>query len=176
MLLSVWSSILFLVDCGAKSDNMYLLCTTLFISIIVSCNFYLATVVFAASPEFDRQDISGGSGWLPVLPNTHAVGKGEEAAYIENCNTKKQHISVPHIREVNYFSNGKTLDATVWLSSFLNPPTIIRYVMLISIDSVYHLGQPGYTIDVTWNAITHKWSEEIRQRPENLSSSRGQDY
>ena len=119
-----------------KSCSQYILSLIFITIILLQLYFPIPTIVqqsFANSPSFVRQEIidapydwffwRGSSNESSQVyshdGNLVEVGKAKD---MPECKTGKEFVS-PDIRSVSYISNGKTLNATVWLTSpFEEPP------------------------------------------------------
>src|SRR5919199_1608176 len=66
--------------------------------------------VFALSPSFPIQGII-------LHADNWQLDPDSPTANITDCKQGQQHIPFPDIQAVNYHSDGKTLFATLWLSS-----------------------------------------------------------
>jgi hypothetical protein len=125
--------------------------------------------VFATSPPFPLQGIyNNRTDWsLEKAPGY------ESAKNITECTIGQQHrFPSPHIAAVSYVSDGRTLNATLWLSSPFKEPTILSsslfkevertYALLIHSDSTYDIGQ-NYQLVIQWNPIFKTWSKIIKE-------------
>jgi hypothetical protein len=78
-------------------------------------------------------------------------------------------FGVPDIRSVDYFSDGKFLNATLWLSSPFNEhPSLFKevdYGMFIDSDFNSKTGFGGidYNIEIRWNNLTNVWTEKVER-------------
>lgn len=119
---------------------------------------------FAVSPPFPLQGIyNNHSDWS--LQKT--IGY-ESVKSISECLTQQHQFLSPHIAAADYISDGKTLNATLWLSSPFKVPSISSssglkqiertYAMLIHIDSAYDIGQ-NYQSTIQWSSLTNTWSK-----------------
>lgn len=91
-----------------------------FILIIFISYIFFQNNANAISPSFPRQVVIDGSkDWFPKN-----LLKGPNSNFnTTQCNEKKSFIpSYPDIEEINYLSDGKFLNATIWLSSFFEEP------------------------------------------------------
>src|SRR5215204_6143152 len=95
------------------------LCTIFLIIIEITLLTYFLTEVNATSPDFPRQVIIDDTNdWLPT---NFLEGSRFN---VSKCNEDNFFFSsTPDIQEVNYLSNGKTLNATIWLSSLFEEPS-----------------------------------------------------
>jgi len=100
--------------------NNFIKFLLLFILIIYISYIFFLNKADAISPSFPRQVIIDGSkDWFPKnllkTPNSNIN--------TTQCNEKKSFFpSYPDIEEINYLSDGKFLNATIWLSSFFEEP------------------------------------------------------
>lgn len=117
--------------------------------------FYLQTLqhdVSGISPPFTRQGITDApSDWLDAKYN--AVSGYNDS----------------NIQEISYSSDGKFLNATLWLSSkFEERPIdyIPAYAMLVDIDSDLSTGNGGfeYEAGIHWNNDSKTWSYYVQER------------
>ena len=94
--------------------SLIFLSTLIMIAITSSQNLHIASQqAFAESPTFGRQTIlDDSSDWLDVWRG-------------ENTHSGSDYID---IEAANYYSDGKTLNATLWLPSFKEIPTIGKKV------------------------------------------------
>ena len=92
----------------------------LFILIIFISYTYFQNNADAISPSFPRQVIIDGSkDWFPK----NLLKAPNSSFNTTQCNEKKSFFpSYPDIEEINYLSDGKFLNATIWLSSFFEEP------------------------------------------------------
>jgi hypothetical protein len=111
---------------------------------------------FAASPTFDEVLITDKK---PVWVQTH----GNDSTQLRS--------GYSNILAVDYVSDGKSLNATLWLksnsenaSTFSQPFKKIRYGMLIAIVSLpQNSGYNGANYDFYIEAVNGKWSEYLYQ-------------
>jgi len=113
-------------------------------------NFYETMVqeAFASSsPSFQRQELTLGSGnWFDMFRNK-STSSGPD--YID-------------IESVSYFSNGRHLNATLWLANFTMAPTDhedVNYGMYFDADSNNRTGSGGidYKVEINWNSERRTW-------------------
>jgi hypothetical protein len=92
----------------------------LLIVIIFILSIFFQNEVDAISPGFPRQVIIDGSkDWFPK----NLLKTPDSKINSTQCNENKSFFSTyPDIEEINYLSDGKFLNATVWLSSFFEEP------------------------------------------------------
>jgi hypothetical protein len=134
---------------------------------ILTVYTYLPCRVFAESPSFVRQEIKD------ILDDdddfiTYNESSSEYNKADTNCT--QQSIKPTDIKSVSYNSDGKTLDATIWLnSSFIESPDQdqseihwkhLVYSMYVDIDSAYDLGV-DYIINILWSEDNKTWTKEV---------------
>jgi hypothetical protein len=118
--------------------------------------------VFAASPAFNRQEI------------TDDFHDGIHLNIMGQSQTKDDHIGKldesTDIQKITYFSNGTVLTATLWLASgFLEKPSAngsnvaVIYGILIDADYNQETGKEGvdYQIEIQWSNETQTWNKGI---------------
>ena len=111
---------------------------------------------FAASPAFDEVLITDKK---PVWVQTY----GNDSTHLKS--------GYANLLAVNYVSDGKSLNATLWLksssenaSTYSQPFKKIRYGMLIALVSVpQNSGYNGADYDFYIQAVNGKWSEYLYQ-------------
>lgn len=116
---------------------------------------------FAASPAFDE-----------VLISDQEL-KNAKSHWIQTYGNDSTHLKsgYANISAVDYHSDGKTLDATLWLASnsenastYSQPFKKIRYGILIAIVSLpQNSGYNGANYDYYVEAVNGKWSEYLYQ-------------
>lgn len=78
------------------------------------------------------------------------------------------------ITSVNVFSDGKTLNATLWLLSFKEKPSLkeVDYGMLIDADLNHKTGYGGidYKVEIQWNNETKNWGKLVERWSHSGSS------
>jgi hypothetical protein len=116
--------------------------------------------VLASSPSFPRQsEIEPTHEWQYFSLTTNS-----------NCTGIANIDQIPDIRGVSYFSDGKVLNATIWLSGAFEGvpiPSAIRiptYVMGIGIIQSYNTSaKVDYAVTVQWNPISYTWSSTVEE-------------
>jgi len=124
---------------------------------------------FAASPAFDQV----------LIPDKEI--SNQKSDWVQTYGNDSSHLrsDYTNLLAVDYLSDGKTLDATLWLKSNLeNPSTYsqplkkIRYGMLIAIVSLPPTsGYNGANYDYYIEAVDGKWSEYLYQLSSTGSSA-----
>lgn len=113
----------------------------------------------SSSPPFQRQELKLGSGsWFDMISR-------------ESTRTGTNYID---IQSVSYFSNGRHLNATLWLADFIVSPNdyeLVDYGMYFDADSNNETGNSGidYKVEVYWDNQSRKWTRIF----EEWSSSGG---
>jgi hypothetical protein len=111
--------------------------------------FIFYQTVFALSPSFPIQGIILHADNWQLNSGVFSTAKN-----ITQCKEGQQHIRFPNIQAVSYYSDGKTLFATLWLSSKFkdidNAEQHRSYAFFIVSDSVYNANQ-SYEVSVDWN-------------------------
>ena len=143
----------------------------IFIVIVPAYEFLLLNEAFAMSPSFIRQEIKDGSDdWY--FPDITHFGKNKRQVSDGTVLNLTGHI-IGNIESVSYVSDGKTLNATYWLTAPFNkkPPDnhIPFYYMYIDVDSNKQTGWSGidYIRSLSWDDNTQRWKTIL----EEVSSS-----
>jgi hypothetical protein len=141
--------------------------------------------IVALSPSFARQDIlNNHNQWSieQVHQNYTRIyippGFMKLAKNSTECKMEQRYPRPPGISAVTYVSDGKTLNATLWLShaliqppsnasAWLRPPFReipwfdIGYYTSIHVHSVYDTGGTDYRIGVGWNVQNETWTTTV---------------
>jgi hypothetical protein len=129
--------------------------------ILVLCSLLFATIILqclsnsnAQTPSFIRQNIKDAPfDWIDAANQT----------------TSEKGAPSTDIAEVTYFSNGNTLNSTIWLLfPFREMPTgysIFNYGILIDSDFNENTGQKGidYQLEIRWNNQTKTWTKILTE-------------
>src|SRR5918994_3074032 len=142
--------------------SKYIIIISLLAFITTTIIIPLCHEVFAASPAFNRQEI------------TDDVDEGIHLNIMGQSQTKDDYIGTldesTDIQKVTYFSNGTVLTATLWLASgFLEKPSAngsnvaVIYGILIDADYNQETGREGvdYLIEIQWRNETQTWNKGI---------------
>jgi hypothetical protein len=128
---------------------MLLLSLTLIISMTLNTHKILIQSAFASSsPPFQRQELKLGSGnWFDMISGESTRGG---TSYID-------------IQSVSYLSNGRHLNATIWLAGFNVSPKdyeLVDYGMYFDTDSNNETGLSGidYKVEVSWDNKSGTWT------------------
>jgi len=118
--------------------------------------------LFAASPAFNRQEITDESN-----DGIHLNRMGHSQTKDDYNDTLDESTD---IQKITYFSNGTVLIATLWLGSgFEENPSVdgstvaVVYGILIDADYNQETGKEGvdYQIEIQWNNETQTWKKGI---------------
>jgi hypothetical protein len=132
----------------------FILFAIVVITILCKCSL---GAVFATSPSFSQQEIKDNS-------NDGFKINGVELKYTtDNYNDTLDKAT--DIQSVDYSTNGKSLNATLWLHGKILPNfelskvSRLVYGMLIDADSNQATGKDGvdYQIELQWNNISKTW-------------------
>jgi hypothetical protein len=124
--------------------------------ILMTTNTYKILVqnAFASSsPSFQRQELTLGSGsWFDMISGKSTRGGTN---YID-------------IQSVSYFSNGRDLNATLWLADFIVSPNdyeLVDYGMYFDADSNNETGLSGidYKVEISWNNESRTWTRVFEE-------------
>jgi hypothetical protein len=147
--------------------------------------------VFAISPSFSRQGIPNAPDHWSIIKAPQNVTVIQTSSGIRSpiglandaaeCTITQEQYNVlpPGISAVTYLSNGKTLNATLWLSHpFIEQPLhndrlsipfngvhlyMVRYGMTLETSSVYHIPGSDYTARLQWDAINKTWDRVVEE-------------
>ena len=133
---------------------LMLLLVTLIISTTMNTYKILFQSAFASSsPPFQRQEQKLGSGsWFDMISR-------------ESTRTGPNYID---IQSVSYFSNGRHLNATLWLANFIVSPNdyeLVDYGMYFDADSNNETGVSGidYKVEVYWDNQSRTWTRIFQE-------------
>lgn len=109
----------------------------------------------ASSPAFYRQEIiddnpSPDLRYSPLTP-------------LANCSIVKHSVQIPDLEGVSYFSDGRSLNSTFWLSSSFEerPKHLVRiptYSMLIGVIQPFDVNSKvNYKVSISWDYMKQKW-------------------
>jgi hypothetical protein len=173
-----------------RTSKFVLLGLLLLLSVLLPYEPLLHRELFAISPPFFRQEI------MDQPQNDWEVGKlGKDIFSIDTPDGNELSVTMaenkteclleqndvfpsPDIEGVSYFSDGKTLNATVWLSSPFKEHRVngtlgsassfkelpwhqMGYTMSIDTISVYDTGATDYYAELKWDHINQTWSKII---------------
>lgn len=115
------------------------------------------------SPQFPRQTIDDPPNdwhYYPLIANS-------------NCSTMPQPPKIPDMTAVSYFSNGESLNATIWLSGPFQeiPKPFVRlpiYAMWFGIIQPHDIqSKVDYTNLIEWNYVNSTWAKTIQEVSSN---------
>jgi hypothetical protein len=123
--------------------------------------------VSASSPSFPLQGIyNNHNSWF-----LEKQMQFEGARNITDCMTGPYKFPSPRIAALDYISDGKILNATLWLTAKVKDPSLFPpgfaeiskiYALLIHVDSSYDIGQT-YQIIYLYSNISKTWSRIITE-------------
>ncbi len=141
------------------------------------------------SPKFNRQEVKDMTNDWVINTNqnefttiTATDGQNfsiKNAKNIEDCKTENNEFPFPDIAAVSYMSDGKTLNATLWLSDFSKDPSTDKdlfsvssfkelpwhnmgYTMSIDVISAYDTGPDNY-VTTKWNPFEQSWTKVVEE-------------
>ena len=122
----------------------------LFLISILILNEYMYRNVLA-SPVFDREEIKDDTNDMRNMEN----------------GSKAQAFNSIDIQSATYSSDGRFLNATLWLSGFRKAPPReeVVYGMLVDADLKNNTGNQGidYQIEIQWNNATRTWTRVFNE-------------
>src|SRR5215216_2347358 len=140
---------------------LVLLSVALIISMTMNTYKIVVQKAFAySSPSFQRQELTLNSGsWFDVFS-----GK-----------TTRNGTNYIDIQSVSYFSNGRHLNATLWLPDFKTSPNdyeLVDYGMYLDADSDNRTGLSGidYKVEISWNNQSRTWTRVFEEWSSNGKS------
>jgi hypothetical protein len=144
--------------------SKYIIIISLLVLITITMYKPLYHEVFAASPAFDRQEITDESN-----DDIHLNRMAQSQTKDDYNDTQDKSTD---IEKITYFSNGTFLNATLWLASgFEENPSVngstvaVVYGILIDADSDQQTGKEGvdYQIEIHWTNETQTWNKGITE-------------
>lgn len=155
-------------------DNGLFLQSLLFVltTTILLTQQSLLNDVFGSPPRFARQEVHDGVNDVISINDYN-----QTITYAVNSNTQSQEIDSLDIRRVSYFSDGETLNATIWLynldKNFTHPNGfLLNFGILIDVNPNPAIGVGGvdfhkeianYQINDLPNNKTSFWIENIHE-------------
>lgn len=140
---------------------LFAVLTILITTIVIAPYILLSQNAHAASPSFSRQEVLGHSGnWFDKYMNRPVMNG---PSYID-------------IKSVNYFSDGTSLNATIWLADFEPiPPSEqenVNYGMYIDADFNKKTGVQGidYKVELSWDNKTQTWTRVFEEWGTNTTT------
>ena len=113
---------------------------------------------YSSSISFHRQTITDKIGDWTIMGITDQLPFDKRECQ-EQLNFKPYDIIA-----IDYFSNGKDLNTTLWISASVEEPDITAissFEMLMDVSSVYDAGQ-DYLIKLEWNKINKTWDKTVQ--------------
>ncbi len=141
----------------------------LFFAFIIIISFYkfFPHYVLGESPSFSRQVINNLQHNWEIQPELNGM----------NCTGIQDRIPYPQMEAVSYFSDGKILNATIWLSGPLDehPLPAYRspiYAMALTIISPNKIdsGDPDYAVMISWNNTNQEWDKKFVEYSKSKSN------
>ncbi len=118
------------------------------------------SLVFAISPIFSHQVITD-------APHDWDISPADSVSNCTYLQKNKNIITYPDLESISYFSDGKTLNATLWLSGlFEEKPSmgeIPSYSMFININSFYGTRIPDYEVSIKWDPLSSTWNKVVTE-------------
>src|SRR5215217_7742653 len=140
---------------------LMLLSVALIISMTMNTYKIVVQNAFASSsPAFQRQELTLDSGsWFDVFSEK----------------TTRNGTNYIDIQSVSYFSNGRHLNATLWLPDFKTSPNdyeLVDYGMYLDADSDNRTGLSGidYKVEISWNNQSRTWTRVFEEWSSNGKS------
>ena len=127
--------------------------------------------LFGASPSFSRQEIrDDGNNWfLSPTQNDDELFQTVEKENVTNCEINDINYTFPDISSVSYYSNGNTLNSTIWLSSPQVVPTnenvsfmYIVFTIHFDVHSTFD-ERLDYVAGILWNNTSQEWRKEVAE-------------
>ena len=137
-----------------------LLCLIISVT-LVAISIALCCEVYAQLQSFPRQEITEGiRDGIQINLTTNTQTKADYKGKLDNSTD---------IEKVTYFSDGKSLDATLWLGGSISKNLSVGgaeagiYGVLIDVDDNPATGRFGvdYKKEIVWNDKTQKWNSFI---------------
>jgi hypothetical protein len=121
--------------------------------------------VWGDSPSFPIQQIDDASEDWNIFDNSSEIAKSTEVAEdSSDCDKSFEYIP-SDITTVNYYSDGKYLNATLWLSSpfeeFVHNLSSRDYVIYVDVKSVYDARISDYASGISWTNSSKSWTKEL---------------
>jgi hypothetical protein len=115
--------------------------------------------VYSLSPSFSRQTIGDSvDDWSYMGPSKIIPFDREQ------CIREEQKFNFPDLIAMDYFSDGKILNNTLWFTSEIKQPVspaITNFQILIDINSIYDTGQ-DYLLKIEWDNLKQNWSRTLQ--------------
>ena len=152
---------------------LFLLSTILVVTIFIAPSKPLSHNALAIPPSFPRQEVLGNiENWFDMY-NNRPVTNGP---------------NYTDIKSVNYFSNGKSLNATIWLDDFKPIPPAehenVNYGMYFDADFNKKTGVQGidYKVEISWDNKSQTWTRVFEEwgtnttKPKTLSKEPAKNF
>jgi hypothetical protein len=120
--------------------------------------------VWGDSPSFPIQQIFDDTEDWNFFNSSEIAKSTEVAEDSSDCDKSLEYIP-SDITTVNYYSDGKYLNATLWLSSpleeFVHNLISRDYVIYVDVKSVYDAGKSDYASGINWRNSSNSWTKEL---------------
>lgn len=131
---------------------------------------------YPLSPSFARQTISDDTeDWSFMRLGSNLPFDKDDK---ERCKEEGNNIKPPDLVAVDYFSNGKRLNSTLWFTSEINrpaPTVVTDYQILVDVNSVYDTGQ-DYLLKIGWNKLNQSWTRTLQDISPSTGKNRIIDF
>jgi hypothetical protein len=145
------------------------------LTMLLICRNSLTEKAFASSPSFARQEIIDGSLDLEAfgLIDKSSSLSNLSSLVSANCTRVGHNITLPEIETVSYLSNGKYLNATIWLSGLIEkePPISRIPIYRMGIGNIPTHGttlKVDYFVSVHWDPFKQTWVKTIEESPSSM--------
>jgi hypothetical protein len=133
----------------------------LILAIIMILSDPCSNNAFALSPSFPIQGVY-------LRPDDWHLTTGSSVKNLNDCKDGQKHFPFPNIQAVNYISDGKTLNATIWLSSpfkGIQSNEVHRtYAVFIVPDSLSPDSGQSYEVTMDWDlGNSNSWTKTVRE-------------
>ena len=159
-----------------SKNNYIILYSCILIILLVPC-ICLQNEVLANSPSFPIQQIGdeiedlnlGSPNYTitAIYPNIDIATDPSNCTNTELFPIYSGNTSFSDIASVSYYSDGKHLNATIWLNSFnedIDYDIINRdYFIQIDVKSVYDAYSADFTSGMNWNNKSQFWTKEVAE-------------
>jgi hypothetical protein len=147
-------------------------CLFLFLILPLICLSFFFLVIDTVSNNLSYAQTSNDNSTeqqiiLPTKPFSRQEIKDESSEWYDlNTGSRAQGLNETDIKSVTYYSDGRFLYATLWLSSFdKNPTSDIYYGMLVDADFNNSTGNQGidYKSEIYWNNTEKIWTRVFNE-------------
>ncbi|HEU4448150.1 MAG TPA: hypothetical protein VFR94_26000 [Nitrososphaeraceae archaeon] len=148
-----------------SGDKYVILSSVAFISAVILFNSPLVKTAFSTASNIERNSASS-----PSFPNQEIIDPDFDWIHMKNNSYTRNGDYSTNIESVDYYSDGKTLEAILWLyfpfqvnQSRLNEE--VNYGMYIDADFSERTGNGGieYKFELGWNNQSKKWNKVLEK-------------